>query len=212
MKERPDHSIARPHAPRTGILHWIKSRLSRAYRCESEIEELLPKFVISSAPFTRPIFYRHAQLSTPENVLFEVSTEGSLRISPIDIDRKAKELIFLHVDAGKRVISINLVFIDMSVSPYVRGCDLVHERSLYFFNEMQVKRERLSWQITRGSNPTDELIAGGVIEGADMNCLRDTVMLWRVQRENWILHREKDVFDSPNLIAMPLPRKRSELP
>jgi hypothetical protein len=187
------------------MLHWIKSRLSRAYRCESEIEELLPKFVISSAPFTRPIFYRHAQLSTPDNVLFEVSTEGSLRISPIDIDRKGEETITLNIDAGKYVIRISLVSGDVYTSPRVDG-----SYNLFFFNEMQVERERLSWQITRGRKPTDELIAGGVIEGADMNCFRDTVMLWRIQRGK---HREKDASDTPGaLIAWPLPRKRSELP
>lgn len=195
MKERPEHSTVRPHTPRTGILHWIKSRLSRAYRCESEIEELLPKFVISSAPFTRPIFYRHAQLSTPENVLFEVSTEGTLRISPIDIDRKGEELITLHIDAGKHVISISLVSSSVNSSPSVSG-----SYNLFFFNEMQVERERLSWQITRGSNPTDELIAGGVIEGADMNYFRETVLLWERLK------------GGATLMIDPLPRKRSELP
>lgn len=206
MKERPEHSTVRPHTPRTGILHWIKSRLSRAYRCECEIEELLPKFVISSAPFTRPIFYRHAQLSTPENVLFEVSTEGTLRISPIDIDRKGEELITLHIDAGKHVISISLVSSSVNSSPSVSG-----SYNLFFFNEMQVERERLSWQITRGSNPTDELIAGGVIEGADMNYFRETVLLWNIERKKRILHDER-FGEGWGLIIYPLPRKRSELP
>ncbi len=206
MKERPEYSTVRPHTPRTGMLHWIKSRLSRAYRCECEIEELHSKFVITSAPFTRPIFYRHAQLSTPENVLFEVSTEGTMRISPIDIDRKGEERITLHIDAGKHVISISLVSSYVDTSPSVSGSD-----ALFFFNEMQVERERLSWQITRGKNPTDELIAGGVIEGADMNCFRETVLLWNIERKKRILH-DVEFGKGWGLIICPLPRKRSELP
>ena len=128
-----------------------------------------------------------------------------MRISPIDIDRKDKELITLDIDAGKHVISISLVSRSVHISPSVSG-----SYNLFFFNEMQVERERLSWQITRGSMPNDELIAGGVIEGADMNCFRDTVMLWRIQRGK---HHEKDASDNPDaLITSPLPRKRSELP
>jgi hypothetical protein len=138
----------------------------------------------------------------------------------------------LHIDAGMHVIRISLdhlniesdspLFSDgsdkypsqsicsnmrlmgVSVSPHISFKK--HDLTDFFHHLIVLKRESLRWQITRGWMPTDKKIFCGVIDGTDLESIKDTLRLWR-------LHRQKGTPDpSSPIITSPLPRKRSELP